>query len=69
MGEQQGQQGTSAAPPDVATQVFASFISALEATHVDPSVVARLRQTLIVEKVSTERALKAAIAGEEPADG
>ena len=60
---------TAERPPpvasDVPTQVFSRFVDALTAEGVPPDVVNRLRVVLLVEKSFTDRALRAALLGED----
>jgi tripartite-type tricarboxylate transporter receptor subunit TctC len=51
--------------PDVPAQVFEKFLQALEDASVSDELIARLRKTLLDDKTFTERALKAAVLGEE----
>ena len=46
-------------------QVFEKFLEALEGAAVSAELIARLRKTLLEDKTFTERALKAAVLGEE----
>jgi hypothetical protein len=57
---------TTAGTPDVPAEVFARYLDALAAAGVSVGLVARLRKILIEEQNFTERALKAAVLGEEP---
>jgi len=50
---------------DVPTQVFQQFLHNVEVADLSPELVARLRKTLIEEKTFTDRALMAAVFGEE----
>ncbi len=50
---------------DIPGQVFEKFIEALGGTDVSPELIARLRKALLEDKTFTERALKAAVLGEE----
>ncbi|MCK4303515.1 MAG: hypothetical protein KAY24_04690 [Candidatus Eisenbacteria sp.] len=52
--------------PEVPAQVFEGFLQALGATAVSAEMIARLRKTLLEDQTFTERALKAAVLGEEP---
>jgi hypothetical protein len=52
--------------PDVPAQVFEKFLQALAGAGVSAELVVRLRKTLLEEQTFTERALTAAILGEEP---
>jgi hypothetical protein len=51
---------------DVPAQVFEKFLQELAAAGVSTELVKRLHKVLLEEKVFTERALTAAIFGEEP---
>jgi len=51
--------------PDVPAQVFEKFFQALADAGVSAELIARLRKTLLDDKLFTERALKAAVLGEE----
>lgn len=51
---------------DVPAQVFEKFLQDLATAGVSAELVDRLRKALLQEKVFTERALIAAIFGEEP---
>ena len=51
---------------DVPTQVFERFLQALGGTGASVELVARLRKALLEDRTLTERALKAAVLGEEP---
>ena len=51
---------------DVPAQVFEKFLRALAGVGVSAELVVRLRKTLLEEQTFTERALTAAILGEEP---
>lgn len=50
---------------DIPGQVFEKFLEALGGTDVSPELIARLRKALLEDKTFTERALKAAVLGEE----
>lgn len=50
---------------DVPAQVFETFLQSLGEAGMSAELVARLRKTLLEDKVFTERALKDAIFGEE----
>lgn len=52
---------SGATPGDVPAHVFESFLQALESNSASIELVARLRKTLLVDKVFTEKALKEAI--------
>ena len=52
--------------PDVPAQVFEKFLQALTGAGLSTELVAGLRKTLLEEHTFTERALTAAILGEEP---
>lgn len=52
---------------DVPGQVFAKFLETLKESGLPEEVIARLRKTLVTERALTDRALKAAVLGEEPA--
>ena len=52
--------------PDVPAQVFEKFLQALAGAGVSAELVVRLRKTLVEEQTFTERALTAAVLGEEP---
>jgi hypothetical protein len=58
---------TSEGAPDVPAQVFEKFIQTLGEAGASEELVARLRKTLLEDKTFTERALKHAVLGEEPA--
>jgi hypothetical protein len=51
--------------PDVPAHVFEKFLQAIEEAGVSPELVARLRKTLLEQGTFTERALQAAVLGEE----
>ncbi len=51
--------------PDVPKQVFEKYLEALEGARVSSELITRLRKTLLDDKTYTERALKAAVLGEE----
>jgi len=51
--------------PDVPAQVFEKFLQALEDASASAELIVRLRKTLLDDKTFTERALKAAVLGEE----
>jgi len=50
---------------DVPAQVFEKFLQALGDASASAELIARLRKTLLDDKTFTERALKAAVLGEE----
>lgn len=50
---------------DIPAQVFESFLLELESTGASSEMVARLRKTLLDDRIFTEGALKTAIFGEE----
>lgn len=50
---------------DIPGQVFEQFLKILGETAISPALVGRLRKALIEDKTFTERALKAAVLGEE----
>ena len=50
---------------DVPAQIFEEFLKALEADGASPELITRLRKTLLENKTFTDRALKAAVFGEE----
>lgn len=52
--------------PDVPAQVFEKFLQALGGAGVSAELVARLRKTLLEDKMFTERALKEAVLAEKP---
>ncbi len=52
--------------PEVPAQVFEKFLEALTVADVPAEVVARLRKTLLDDKIFTDRALRAAVLSEEP---
>jgi hypothetical protein len=52
-------------PPDVPTQVFEKFLQVLGEANMSAELVARLSKVLLEERTFTERALKAAVLGEE----
>jgi tripartite-type tricarboxylate transporter receptor subunit TctC len=56
---------TKEGTPDVPAQVFEKFLQALENTSASAELVARLRKALVEDRTFTERALKAAVLGEE----
>jgi len=51
--------------PDVPAQIFEKFLQALSEAGATAEFVTRLRKTLLENKTFTERALKAAVFGEE----
>jgi hypothetical protein len=51
----------------VPAQVFEQFLIDLVGAEIPTEVVARLRKTLIEDRVFTDTALKQAVFGEEPA--
>lgn len=51
--------------PDVPNQVFEKFLQVLGEAGASTELVARLRKTLLDDRVFTERALKDAVLGEE----
>lgn len=51
--------------PEVPAQVFEKFLEALAAADLPAEVVARLKKTLLDDKLFTDRALKAAVLSEE----
>ena len=51
---------------DVPAEIFEKFLQALREAAVPDELVARLRKVLVVERTFTDRALKAAVLGEEP---
>lgn len=57
---------TTEGTPDVPAQVFEKFLQALGGAGVSAELVARLRKTLLEEKMFTERALKEAVLAEKP---
>lgn len=56
----------AAALPDVPGQVFNSFLETLKESGLPEELIARLRKILVTERTLTDRALKAAVLGEEP---
>lgn len=56
----------SDASKDIPTRVFEEFLDALRGAGEDAVVVDQLRQTLLVDRVFTDRALRAALVPEEP---
>jgi len=50
-----------ATPGDVPAHVFESFLQALESNGASTEIVARLRKTLLIDKVFTDKALKEAL--------
>ena len=52
---------SGATPSDVPAHVFESFLQALEASGASAELVARLRKTLLVDKVFTDKAFKEAL--------
>lgn len=53
------------ATADIPEQVFEKFLKALKDTSVSPELIIRLRKALLEDKAFTDRALKAAVLGEE----
>lgn len=51
---------------DVPVQVFEEFLQALKNSGTSVERVTRLRKALLEDRTFTERALKAAVLGEEP---
>lgn len=51
--------------PDVPVEVFDKFLNALQEANLPEEVVYRLRVVLLEERNFTDRALKAAVLGEE----
>jgi hypothetical protein len=56
---------TESKPTDVPAQVFEDFLSVLPEQEISADVIARLHQTLLVDKKYTDAAFKAAVFGEE----
>ncbi len=52
---------SGATPSDVPVHVFESFLQSLEASGASTELVARLRKTLVVDKVYTDKAFKDAL--------
>lgn len=52
-------------PSEVPTQVFEKFLQVLREANMSAELVARLRKVVLEERTFTERALKAAVLGEE----
>ena len=52
-------------PSEVPTQVFEKFLQVLGEANMSAELVAQLRKVLLEERTFTERALKAAVLGEE----
>jgi len=50
---------------DVPAQVFAKYLEAMAAAGASGELIARLRKTLLEERIFTESALKTAVLGEE----
>ena len=50
---------------EVPTQVFEKFLQVLGEANISAELVARLRKVVLEERTFTERALKAAVLGEE----
>jgi hypothetical protein len=53
------------ASADIPGQVFGKFLEALRCADVSPELIVRLRKALLEDKAFTDRALKAAVLGEE----
>lgn len=62
-----GEESGWAGARDVSAEVFTAFLQALGREQVDPGVVQRLRQALVEKKTFSERALRVAVFGEDPA--
>jgi len=50
---------------DIPGQIFGKFLEALGGTDISPDLIARLRKALLEDKTFSDRALKAAVLGEE----
>lgn len=56
---------TTHGTPDIPAQIFEKYLAALNGAGVSAELTARLRKTLLEDKTYTERALRAAVLGEE----